>query len=521
MNTFRTQMVILVVVVVALPMIGAFALMATNSRSYREAQNQNLAHRLQREIDRTTASAGNLCQSPSLFDDKSPISLSKLADVTGMDALFVVQADKGDEADRVLISYDPHGWAGSHATALLDRFNAAESHFVVATGANAGKWLIVFGCKTKFEKRSVLVFGASTLERLVRNVDDNARLSSTLIKIPNESYPRFTDSVGGQVAIVFGTNAPTFAWKLSLATLTATAGLISLLGILFLNRRLRSAIDEIQQAVTRVGDGDLDATLDEKRVDEFGKTATAFNTMVTRLQGARSVVRDEERVAAWKDIARTLAHEIKNPLSPIQVSVENIKKAYDRGLQDFDEILQESTTAVLEEVGRLRRIVDDFGEFAQLPSPKKNALNLRDVGEHVRNLLSGEDAQIRLIAPPHALNVLGDRDQLTQVFINLVKNAIEATKENTSQRAEIDIELRQTAQCTEIVISDNGPGLSTMAKEEAFTPNFTTKRKGSGLGLAIVERIVDAHSGQVRFTTQQDGGAAILISLPTWSEVPA
>ena len=215
--------------------------------------------------------------------------------------------------------------------------------------------------------------------------------------------------------------------------------------------------------------------------------------------------------ADWEDTARRLAHEIKNPLSPIQLSMENLAKAHALQTPDFDQILKESTEAVLQEVARIRRTVDRFAVQRTFAQPNKGLLDMRQVVSHVVTLMSESAPGLRYQAPSDAVLVWGDRDQLTQVVVNVIKNAVEAG----SPGSPIDIDLALVNEKATLTVRDQGPGLSTWMKSRAFSTNFSTKEQGSGLGLAISNRIIEAHGGSIRFATGDGDGASIVISLPS------
>ena len=509
MKSFRAQLALMVLLTTALPLLAAFALINENDKEKRDDEQVYRRNALQREIDNRQQTIDQVCKNKFVTADDHSQDLRAFSALTELDAIYILDATRNKLEGRVLASFDPHGWAGTQAKRLVSSFDRNRNHYVVQVGADVGQWLMVFGCPTRFDGEKAILIGARTLERLVKSVHPEALIRRE-ISASDDAYFSLQDPQTNATAFIRTAAGPPVSMALSLGALAALLGLSSAIGWLLINRRLRLAIGEIGEAVARIGDGDFSATLNEKRVDEFAPTAVAINAMTTRLQQTQKKVRDDERVAAWREIAHTLSHELKNPLTPIQASVENIKKAYERKLGNFDEILDESTTAVLEEVGRLRRIIDEFGQFAQLPTPKKSSLDIRQVGEHVCNLLGSERAKIVLHVPPTPVLVLGDRDQLTQVLINLVKNAVEAAEGN----AEIEVRMQSTSEGVQVSVTDDGPGLSTLVREQAFKPDFTTKKEGSGLGLGISERIVHSHGGDIRFATSEDGGTSVLVTFP-------
>jgi two-component system nitrogen regulation sensor histidine kinase NtrY len=279
---------------------------------------------------------------------------------------------------------------------------------------------------------------------------------------------------------------------------------------------------QLEAAVARIGKGDLDVTLDGN-----GATVSAFNRMTRELRDARTRLARAERIAAWRDIARRIAHEIKNPLTPIKMAMETARKTHARKHPDFDEIFDESTKTVLEEVNRLEHIVTEFSRFARLPRPDATSLNAREVVEKVVAMHDLDPAHATLPEAAKGVRVelsLGqskfpevraDREQLTQVLVNLVQNACDAAREKhgeTGGRVVVDLAATDDAG-VRITISDNGPGIPTEERSRILEPYYTTKAHGTGLGMAIVDRIVSDHGGSLVIDDSKLGGAAIVVTL--------
>jgi len=280
---------------------------------------------------------------------------------------------------------------------------------------------------------------------------------------------------------------------------------------------------QLEAAAERIGRGDLDVTL-----DGHSATASAFNRMTRELRETQSRLARAERIAAWRDIARRIAHEIKNPLTPIKMAMETLRKTHARKHPDFDEIFDESTKTVLEETARLERIVTEFSRFARMPRPKAESLDVLDVVERVVSMHDLPAAAATLpeaakgvrveLAPNDAPlpNVRADREQLTQVFVNLVQNACDAAREKqgeTGGRVSVRVE-RIDNDGVRVVVADNGPGIPPDARVAVLEPYYTTKSHGTGLGLAIVDRIVSDHGGTVALGDSAElGGAEVTITL--------
>ncbi|MCU0241050.1 MAG: ATP-binding protein [Vicinamibacteria bacterium] len=221
-----------------------------------------------------------------------------------------------------------------------------------------------------------------------------------------------------------------------------------------------------------------------------------------------------QKVAAWGEVARKLAHEIKNPLTPIQLSAQRIRKAYFRSAPDLERIISECSHAIVEEVDALKNLVDEFAQFARLPAVKLAATALNEVVEQVLSLYDGQYTAIhfeRRKADDLPLIPL-DASQMKRVLINLLDNAIEAV--GKQGRLEIVTERDSALGRARIMVSDDGPGIAPEDRDQLFVPHFSTKRRGGGLGLAIVSRIVEEHHGVVRVEDNQPHGARFIIELP-------
>lgn len=286
-----------------------------------------------------------------------------------------------------------------------------------------------------------------------------------------------------------------------------------LLGLL-LAMGITGPLAELETAAVRVASGDMNTTITVRSGGEVGKALSAFNRMTRDLQHAQGRVIRAERIAAWRDIARRIAHEIKNPLMPIQTSIETMRKTHARRHPDFDEIFEESTLTILEEVERLKRIVTEFSRFARMPRPSLAPLAVEEVVQHVVGLHSGGDVEVHVVDEGPLPEVRADREQLTQVLVNLVQNGADAARaRHGATGGRVDVVLSPEGDGVRIEIIDNGIGIPVDDHPRIFEPYFTTKAGGTGLGLAIVHRIVSDHGGSIDVHDAEDGGAVFDIVL--------
>ncbi|QSQ24380.1 HAMP domain-containing protein [Pyxidicoccus parkwayensis] len=284
-----------------------------------------------------------------------------------------------------------------------------------------------------------------------------------------------------------------------------------LLGLL-VARWMTRPVEALTEGARRVAEGALDAQVAVEASGEVGELVRTFNRMTGELKATTERLVASERIAAWQEVARRLAHEIKNPLTPIRMSLETLLAAQEARHPRFPEMFKESAGVVLEEVDRLRRIVDEFSRFARMPKPQLASV---DMGELVQSVLS------LYAAPPEGIQILPalqtgvvakvDRDQLTQVLVNLVKNAEEAMKEKGGA---LRVRVKGTEADAIIEVEDSGPGIPPEHRARIFEPYFTTKEGGTGLGLAIAARILQEHGGKLDVGGEPGQGARFIVVLP-------
>jgi two-component system nitrogen regulation sensor histidine kinase NtrY len=279
--------------------------------------------------------------------------------------------------------------------------------------------------------------------------------------------------------------------------------------------RITKPVERLAAGARAVAGGDLSARVEVLSRDEIGELARAFNRMTEQLLEQRERAIQAERVAAWRELARRLAHELKNPLFPLQITIENLQRA--RGSADFDEVFHESTSTLLAELSNLKTIVGRFSDFAKMPTPQFEPV---DVNEVVRSVMKLYDARFQANGRPKIQPVLelvgdgprisADPEQLRRAFGNLVLNAMDAMPEGGTLR----VKTARHDGGVRIEISDTGQGLTEEECGRLFTPYYTTKQHGTGLGLAIVQSVVSDHQGKIAVVSQPGRGATFVIDLP-------
>jgi len=286
---------------------------------------------------------------------------------------------------------------------------------------------------------------------------------------------------------------------------------------LWTTERITRPVKRLVEGARAVAGGDLAARVLVTSNDEMGELAESFNRMTVQLLEQRERTVQAERVAAWRELARRLAHELKNPLFPLQITVENIRKARGLSAIEFDEVFEESTTTLLAELANLRTIVGRFSDFAKMPVPQLEPVDLNDVVQGVLRLFEaqfqaggGPPIALEKELAPEPLPVLADREQLGRAFKNLILNAMDAMNAGGTLR----VATAAHADGAEVRISDTGQGLTPEECARLFTPYYTTKHHGTGLGLAIVQSVVSDHNGRISVTSTPGEGACFTIVLP-------
>jgi two-component system nitrogen regulation sensor histidine kinase NtrY len=292
--------------------------------------------------------------------------------------------------------------------------------------------------------------------------------------------------------------------------------LVTVLVSLLLTERITSPIVHLEEATRRVAEGDLSFRILVRSRDELANLVDSFNVMVAELEGSRRTLVAAERISAWREIAKRLAHEIRNPLTPIKLSAQRILKKHGEGAEDFDRVLYSSVAAIIREVDGLERLLGEFGEFAKLPEPRMASTDLRELLSEVASTyahLSGT-VEIDLHEVPPGSMIAVDRGQMRRVFANLFTNAIQAMPSGGRLAVRADAVRKSHGVFCRIALSDTGAGIAEADRERIFDPYFTTKSGGTGLGLAIVRRIVFDHGGTVWVESTPGAGATFFIDLP-------
>jgi signal transduction histidine kinase len=277
--------------------------------------------------------------------------------------------------------------------------------------------------------------------------------------------------------------------------------------------RVTRPVRQLAASAGKVAAGNWGTTVETSSRDEIGQLARAFNRMTHELVEQRERLVQAERVAAWRELARRLAHELKNPLFPLQITVENMQRARESYPDQFDEVFREGTTTLLAELATLKQIIGRFSDFAKMPAPEMQSVNFNHLANEALKLFEPQLARARVQAKtefdPLLPLVHADPEQMTRVLRNLILNAIDAMPDGGT------LTVRTAALSTgvRVEISDTGQGLTPEECARLFTPYYTTKTHGTGLGLAIVQSVISDHKGRISVESQPGKGATFQIEL--------
>ena len=305
---------------------------------------------------------------------------------------------------------------------------------------------------------------------------------------------------------------------LKTAALVAVAAiLIGLLLTWWVSRRITRPVEELADGARDVASGRWDTQIDVKGTDEIGQLATAFNDMTRTLASQKEKLVQTERVAAWRELARRLAHELRNPLFPLQITVENLQRARQLAPAQFQEVFNEATATLKAELTNLNTIIGRFSDFSKMPAPQLTQVN---VNETLRNAVRLFEPQFTAVGKPPITTeyfladalpeIDADPDLLHRAFQNLVLNALDAMPAGGT----LMLRSSNGEDSVRIEVSDTGKGLTPEECSRLFTPYYTTKQQGTGLGLAIIQSIVADHHGTISVTSEEGRGATFRIELP-------
>ena len=447
-----------------------------------------------------------------------------------LDELLLV-TDRGE-----VLGADPRGLLGVTAETVKSQLAVHPDSFV---GPPPGKGSVfadvpslVVRCQKSERGRSVGLLGARHLDPLLSRVGRTMGLGiergvdSSSTDTLARAACAVTDGHGGKFTVVVSKDTSKLRENLDavdrtiLVACAVSVVLAMLLSILF-SRTLSRPLSGLAEEARKVAKGEAKPIV-LRGGGEVAELGTAFNTMLEDLGATRRRLAAVNRVAAWREVARRVAHEVKNPLAPIRAAVETLRRLRARQDPAFDEYFDEATRTVLDEVHRISNIVTEFTRFARLPPPRPTEVDLVDLCRSVIKLHEAHAESVRLTLDTRgrARPFLVDRDQIVQVVTNLVQNGIDALSEKKQGTVGVLIDFTEK-QRVSISVTDDGPGVSPEMAPRLFEPYATSKAKGTGLGLAIAQRIAIEHGGELAYLRPPGGiGAEFRLQLPAEGPPP-
>ena len=335
------------------------------------------------------------------------------------------------------------------------------------------------------------------------------------------NYMPFTNRVGQKVGYI---NIPWFssgsnlkqelsAFIVNLINLNAFIFIIAGLIALYITNRVTSSFDVIRNKMKAINVGKQNEPIDYKRNDEIGELVEEYNLMVQKLEESIKALTESEREGAWATMARQVAHEIKNPLTPMRLSMQFLQRAIDSEDPNLSDLAKRMSVTMIEQIDHLTNIAGEFSQFANIESIEQKPVNITHALNEVRSLYNfNQDAEITWNLLNEPVLVMGDNTQLNRLFTNLTLNALQAAK--PGENVKVNVSQQIAGNRVIVSIRDNGVGIDPEFIEKIFTPNFTTKSSGTGLGLPMCKRIVHKMGGEIFCESVVDVGSLFTVEIP-------
>ena len=324
------------------------------------------------------------------------------------------------------------------------------------------------------------------------------------ISVDNKNYILAVNDAFNKVRLTFSTSD----LDVLLFGIYLLAALIIILISTFLADKISSPIRRLTKATMSVAQGDLNVSLDNQEKGELKDLLDGFNLMTNELKRNQSELAELEREAAWKEMAKQVAHEIKNPLTPMKLSIQQLIAAFRDKNKRFDEIFEKVSPTILNQIESLNSIASEFSRFAKMPSYKIEEVDLANVATDVINLFTDEAVDIQLEINDQLPKISADNSQVRRLLINLIRNSIQAGA------SKIKLLINHENNFCNLVIEDNGKGIAPEITDKIFEQNFTTKTSGMGLGLKLAKRFLDGIGGDIQLIESSKPGATFKVTFP-------
>ncbi|MDC8002531.1 ATP-binding protein [Aureisphaera galaxeae] len=282
----------------------------------------------------------------------------------------------------------------------------------------------------------------------------------------------------------------------------------------FLSKYITRSLNQVSEKITetRLDKRNKKIELDSNTTQEISNLVLAYNGMIDELESSAAQLAASEREAAWREMAKQVAHEIKNPLTPMRLTVQSFLRKFDPNDENINEKVDEYSNTLIQQIDTMSSIASAFSTYADMPAQQDETLNIVRITKLAIEIFN-ED-YIYFFSEEDEIISKFDRTQLIRVVTNLVKNSIQAIEQKRPENPRIDVTVSTSKSATHITVRDNGIGISEMNKDKVFEPKFTTKSSGMGLGLAMVKNIVETYGGSITFTSQEEEGTSFVVAIP-------
>ncbi len=282
----------------------------------------------------------------------------------------------------------------------------------------------------------------------------------------------------------------------------------------FLSNYITKSLRVISEKLKLVKINKVNDSIEWVGKDEIGAIVKEYNNMIIKLEESALKLAKSERESAWREMAKQVAHEIKNPLTPIRLSIQHLERSLDPNSPDFKSDLSRFSKKIIQQIDTLTSIANEFSRFAQMPKFELKKVDLTDIIFSTVELYKDlKTVKLKIeTSTDNSAFIQGDKEQLTRVFNNLLNNAIQSIPDNI--QGEIIIVIKSEKEKHIVAVTDNGKGMDESVKKKIFQPNFTTKSTGTGLGLAMVKQIIDSHKGDIYFNSTLGSGTSFFIEFP-------
>ncbi|MCF8465233.1 MAG: GHKL domain-containing protein [Flavobacteriales bacterium] len=312
----------------------------------------------------------------------------------------------------------------------------------------------------------------------------------------------------------YGLQQEIFSLLAALTNIYVFLILISVMLALFVSNRITEPLRFIREGLKNLKLDEANRAIEWNSKDEIGELVEEYNRTLNELVRSAELLAKSERESAWREMAKQVAHEIKNPLTPMKLSIQMLQRSKNDGVEDLSERIDKVTATLIEQIDTLSNIASEFSSFAQMPKSNIEKVDLKQLLERVAELYRNSEAEIELnLQVDSNATIQADKEQLLRVFNNLIKNGIQAVQDDIKPK--ITVSLTRENDHWIASVRDNGSGISEDLRDRIFVPNFTTKSSGMGLGLAMVKNIVESANGKIWFESEPDNGTVFYTSFPS------